>query len=230
MGKKERIFPISTIGGRIQKRRHELKMSRSDLYDCVYSGGKAGSDNSKDRTVLNWESNKTELNYDTLPAMCHALNCSADYLLGLDDCTNKSIQFIHDYTGLSEDAINFLNEINNSNTIARLCAFKFSILYEKGEKPYIYLLNYLLRKDRDTISLLDYLYQYIFRSNFKYYIDDEDYLHSSVKLTDKEGRSWTSYNVSELYNMLLLNINNCLANIRKNFIEKNNTSNTPDTH
>lgn len=109
MGKKEKVFPISTIGGRIQNRRHELKMSRSDLYDCVYSGGKAGSDNSKDRTVLNWESNKTELNYDTLPAMCHALNCSADYLLGLDECVNKTTQFIHEYTGLSEKSVEALH-------------------------------------------------------------------------------------------------------------------------
>ncbi len=103
MGKKEKIFPVSTVGGRIQKRRHELKLSRSELYDKVFTEGNAGSDNSKDKTVLNWESNKTELNYVTVTAMCFALKCSADYLLGLDECTNKSVQFIHQYTGLSEE-------------------------------------------------------------------------------------------------------------------------------
>lgn len=115
MGKKEKIFPINTAGGKIQYLRHEQKLSRSELYDKVYQINKrdssAGSESSKEKTVYNWEANKTELDYTTLCALCRALNCSSDYLLGLEECSNKSAQFIHNKTGLSEDSQKKLQEI-----------------------------------------------------------------------------------------------------------------------
>jgi len=160
MGKKEKIFPISTVGGRIQKRRHELKLSRSKLYDKVFTKGNAGSDNSKDKTVLNWESSKTELNYDTLTAMCFALKCSADYLLGLDDCTNKSVQFIHQYTGLSEETIEQINILNNIKEITdtlddmfRQGLFDAVISLNEGRKN----LNKYLEKKEESLERSQYL-------------------------------------------------------------------------
>jgi len=108
MPKQEKSFPLSTVGGRIQERRHALRISRSELYDKVYQSGKscAGSDSSKEKTVYNWESEKTQLDYETIRKMCEVLDCSSDYLLGLDECKSKNNQFIHDKTGLSEEAIN----------------------------------------------------------------------------------------------------------------------------
>lgn len=115
MGKKEKIFPINTVGGKIQYLRHKQKLSRSELYDKVYQINKrdssAGSESSKEKTVYNWEANKTELDYTTLCALCRTLNCSSDYLLGLEECSNKNAQFIHDKTGLSEDSQKRLQEI-----------------------------------------------------------------------------------------------------------------------
>ena len=43
-----------------------------------------------------------------MKAVCKVLKCSADYLLGLEVCTNKTSQFINEMTGLSEPAINTL--------------------------------------------------------------------------------------------------------------------------
>ena len=109
MAKKEKIFPLNTIGGRIQRKRHELNLSRSEFYDLIFENriedGSAGSDSSKEKTVYNWESEKTELDYSTILSVCRILKCSSDYLLGLDECTTKNQQFISEETGLSEGSI-----------------------------------------------------------------------------------------------------------------------------
>lgn len=117
MAKKERFFPLNTVGGRIQRKRHELNLSRSEFYDLIFENsiknGSAGSDSSKEKTVYNWESEKTELNYSTILSVCKILKCSSDYLLGLDECTTKTRQFISEETGLSENSIDTLKVINN---------------------------------------------------------------------------------------------------------------------
>lgn len=117
MAKKERLFPLNTVGGRIQRKRHELNLSRSEFYDLIFENsiknGSAGSDSSKEKTVYNWESEKTELNYSTILSVCKILKCSSDYLLGLDECTTKTRQFISEETGLSENSIDTLKIINN---------------------------------------------------------------------------------------------------------------------
>lgn len=200
MGKKEKLFPISTVGGRIQKRRHELKLSRSELYDKVFKEGNAGSANSKDKTVLNWESSKTELNYDTLTAMCFALKCSSDYLLGLDECTDKSTQFIHEYTGLSETAIKRLHEFTTYHQgkirLAVMDSFICDVQFSLGLTDDInrYFENYYLYETKKRIyiqedkaarqlDLYDYLIhpQSISRDKLKEYKDIKDVNHFNIQ-------------------------------------------------
>ena len=113
MSKKEKFFPLNTVGGRIQKLRHEMNLSRPDLYNSVYKNETSEflSDSSKEKTVYNWESGKTELNYYTLCTLCKTLQCSSDYLLGLEECSNKNAQFIYHETGLSEDSQKKMQEI-----------------------------------------------------------------------------------------------------------------------
>lgn len=134
MGKKEKIFPINTVGGKIQYLRHKQKLSRSELYDKVYQINKrdssAGSESSKEKTVYNWEANKTELDYTTLCALCRTLNCSSDYLLGLEECSNKNAQFIHDKTGLSEDSQKRLHEIKLDPEYGKIRLFILNNLIE----------------------------------------------------------------------------------------------------
>ena len=76
MSKKEKFFPLNTVGGRIQKLRHEMNLSRPDLYNSVYKNETSEflSDSSKEKTVYNWESGRTELNYSTLCALCKTAN------------------------------------------------------------------------------------------------------------------------------------------------------------
>ena len=113
MSKKEKIFPLNTIGGRIQKKRHDLELSRRDLYNMVYQDrtDETVSDSSKEKTVYNWESGTTELSYATICSLCKTLNCSSDYLLGLDECSSKNAQFVYNATGLSEASQKILHEI-----------------------------------------------------------------------------------------------------------------------
>lgn len=107
MSKKEIIFPYNTMGGKIQKLRKQNGLSRNQLYDLVF-GDTATSDDGKIRTVRNWESGETEPDFEGVCVMCKVLGCSSDYLLGLNECTTKNTQFIHEETGLSEQAISVL--------------------------------------------------------------------------------------------------------------------------
>lgn len=108
MAKTEKIFQLNTFGGRMQYRRREvLKLSRPEFYDLIYPNENIAKE-SKSRTVKNWESGNNEPDIKTLKKICHALKCSADYLFCIDECTNKTSQFIHDYTGLSEKSITVL--------------------------------------------------------------------------------------------------------------------------
>lgn len=115
MPKQEKLFPSSTVGGKIQYRRHILNLSRSELYDKVFDvdKSKAGSESSKEKTVYNWESEKTELDYNSIYKICKVLKCSSDYLLGLEKCTNRDNEFIHKKTGLSESNIEQLTKWNS---------------------------------------------------------------------------------------------------------------------
>lgn len=111
MSKSEKIFPLSTTGGRLQHLCQQKGISRNELYHALL-GEKATSnaENSISRTVLNWYSEETKLDFGQIRKACTLLECSADYLLCLDECTNKTTQFIQDATGLSEKAINCLEE------------------------------------------------------------------------------------------------------------------------
>ena len=122
MSKKEKIFPLNTIGGRIQKKRHDLELSRRDLYNMVYQDrtDETVSDSSKEKTVYNWESGTTELSYATLCSLCKTLNCSSDYLLGLDECSSKNAQFVYNATGLSEVSQKILLEIIQTPHLGKL--------------------------------------------------------------------------------------------------------------
>lgn len=60
-------------------------------------------------SVRNWEQGIVEPKMSTLHKLCRFYECDLDYLCGNIDCKTEDVQFIHDYTGLSEDAINKLH-------------------------------------------------------------------------------------------------------------------------
>lgn len=60
-------------------------------------------------TVRNWEQGRNVPEMETLEKLCNFFQCGVDYLLGNIECETHDKQFIHDYTGLSEDTIDKLN-------------------------------------------------------------------------------------------------------------------------
>ena len=150
MSKTERIFPLNTFGGRIQNRRKNiLKISRPEFYDLIYPGVNI-SDDSKSKTVKNWESGETDPGTENLKKICTSLKCSADYLLGLDECTNKTSQFIQDYTGLTEKAMTELNKLTT---------------YHIG-KVRLAIIDYLLSNAYFTVALTDRINDFYTKYHF----------------------------------------------------------------
>lgn len=160
MSKKEKIFPLNTFGGRIQDlRKNKLEISRPEFYDLIYPNGNVANE-SKSRTVKNWESGDCEPDLKTIKKICVVLKCSSDYLLGLDSCTTKDKQFIHDYTGLSEETIEQINILNNIKEITdtlddvfRQGLFDAVISLNEGRKN----LNKYLKKTEEILERSKYL-------------------------------------------------------------------------
>lgn len=115
MGKKEKIFPINTIGGRIYKLRNELGFNnpsgRVDFYNFLYDNVEI-DDSSKHKNVYNWECSEYSIPIPVLKKICEKCNCSSDYLIGIEKEVNHDLHFICNYTGLSEDAINCLHMLH----------------------------------------------------------------------------------------------------------------------
>lgn len=64
-------------------------------------------------TVRNWEQGKTKPSLDDFIQLCEDLSCDADYLLDNLDEQTHDIDFICKYTGLSSDAVNYLQVMND---------------------------------------------------------------------------------------------------------------------
>ncbi len=160
MSKTERIFPLNTMGGRIQNRRITiLKKKRYEFYDLLRPGENISND-SKSKTIKNWESGETMPDIDMIKKICIALDCSSDYLLGLDTCSTKDIQFINKEIGLSEKNIKELQLIKYTPEITEALNDMFdynlidiAISLSLGKKNWQ---NYLTRK-KEALERSEYL-------------------------------------------------------------------------
>ncbi len=100
------------IGERIGAARSAYGESQRDLAAAL------GNDSESGRvTVTRWENGERAVHAGHfLYEIAARYGVSADYLLGLTDCpsTDKDLQFVCDYTGLSEEAIKTCTLINSS--------------------------------------------------------------------------------------------------------------------
>ena len=94
------------MGDNIVKRRTALHLSQKDMMKELQKIGCSPSRN----TMSKIENGKpVRIDLEFLKALCEVLNCDIGYLLGEYEHSTKSIQAIHEYTGLSEDSIDFLH-------------------------------------------------------------------------------------------------------------------------
>lgn len=107
MARKEEFFPVDTMGGRIQQLRDNKGYGRAYFHTLLFPTVDL-NDNSRQKTVHNWESGKTYPDYDTLRKICVVLNCDANYLLTMQDTPRKETTDISSATGLSNNAADIL--------------------------------------------------------------------------------------------------------------------------
>lgn len=86
MPRKEKQFPLSTTGGRLQYLCKQKEIGRKELYYTLLSEkAKSSSDSNINRTVINWFNETTKLNFEQIRKACTLLECSADYLLCMEN-------------------------------------------------------------------------------------------------------------------------------------------------
>ena len=93
--------------------------------------------------VNNWLNTRSRIDVDSLVKIAKHYNVSTDYLLGIrdDPTTDRDLQFIIDYIGLSGDAIeemhfssDYSEDMNDLKTMSQLVEQYYkSVLYELGE-------------------------------------------------------------------------------------------------
>lgn len=200
------------MGGKIQNRRiHFLKKTRPEFYDLIRPGEKIEND-SKSRTIKNWESGDTIPDIDTLKKICTVLGCSSDFLLGLDECTSKDNQFIHEKTGLSEKAINSLSYAKSIKSKRVINAINILIcnLFEKSH-------------EKSKLSFFELFANYLHFStnNNEYYVSSNGNISPAEPYKTPEGKEYYSTNKllfysNQLEQIYIMEIEDELKSIKRN--------------
>ena len=107
-----------------REKKHEdfgkkLKEARKLKYK--YQQEFADAIGAKVETVRNWEQGWILPEMGTLFKICDILDCDLDYLIGRLEHKTHDVQFIQDYTGLSEKSIKMLHDYHVSKTDGQNC-------------------------------------------------------------------------------------------------------------
>ncbi len=205
MGKKEKVFPNYTIGGRIYELRNKLgfcgSSGRVDFYNFLYDN-ESISKESKQKNVYNWECSEDSIPIPVLKKICEKCNCSSDYLLGIEKEVNHDIHFICNSTGLSEDAV---------ETLIRQKDVCFSVADT---------INFLLEKD-DYIGIKMELFYLIINyvllsQSIKSYEECgvSRMKNDNIILCDEYGKPVGNVRTDNMASIFLLSINNILSKLR----------------
>lgn len=144
--------------------------------------------------VKNWEQGRAIPEPSKLFKIQELLDCSIDYLFGRIDFKNYDIKFIHQLTGLSE------------NAITKLC---------KMDREYIYILSELLTHDYFD-SLLDKVNSLSDKKTIN--SDLADMIVSKIK-RGLQGNKTTNINGNYLESALLFRINELFTGIIKDITD-----------
>lgn len=88
---------LYSLRGGLKKARKRKGIKQSDLADLMGVTLK---------TVMNWEQGIVNPDFGTVMKLADKLNCDIDYLCGRLSESTHDIHFVHEFTGLSEEAIN----------------------------------------------------------------------------------------------------------------------------
>lgn len=103
------MLPSNILGNRIESIRKSRGLTQQAVADCIEV---------KRETVNQWESGTRQVKADAIVKLAKLFEVSSDYLLGLSDIesSDTDLRSVCEYTGLSEDAIDWLNIAAVSDT------------------------------------------------------------------------------------------------------------------
>ena len=102
-----------SIGARIGKARESKGMTQQVLSEKIE---KLKGEKLSRSLVTKWENGRRRIDSEDIVMLCKILDCSAGYLLGLEEFPDKDIErsAIAKYTGLTEESVIRLHDINES--------------------------------------------------------------------------------------------------------------------
>jgi len=114
---------MNIIGERIERLRTEKKETQTELAAAI---------GVKRETVHQWEAGTRDLKTGGITKLAQHFNVSTDWLLGLSDVKsyNSEAQGVHNYTGLSEDAISFLKNMKHNEELMAIINLLFDPKYD----------------------------------------------------------------------------------------------------
>lgn len=112
------------IGERIRKERESMGLSQANFAKLLHFK------ESSRQVIGKWEKGKVLPHFDLMLAMCSLFECELGYLLCEYDCKTRVATDIKKATGLTEDAVNRLMDINKSHISGALDTFSKFILHD----------------------------------------------------------------------------------------------------
>lgn len=111
------------IGERLKSARTKVKLSRQAAVDKLNKSNKAPHFENRKPLSLDvykkWEYGDNTIEIEWLPAICDLYSCDYGYLFGEYQEKDRDTAFIVNKTGLSEDAVTRLQQINETNPLGQ---------------------------------------------------------------------------------------------------------------
>lgn len=105
------------IGSRIKERRTKIGLTQKELAAKINEG--IDPDDAPHTQISDWENGNKVPGTVTLTRLCNALDCDIEYLLGAIDAPHRTTHDVMAQTGLSEDAVTRLQQINETNPLGQ---------------------------------------------------------------------------------------------------------------
>lgn len=155
-GKKSGMSNIDfrEVGSRIKRKRNELELTQDKLAEILGINRK---------TIIEWEKGDIngKIDFPTFIELCSVLKIDMPFLLG-DVYSNRELETVCKYTGLSENAAKRLHELNNHaffkvfpKLLSNLLCNYYQPFYHLIMNVFIYLRTRVEEKTLKSVRLTD---------------------------------------------------------------------------
>ena len=218
----DNIYDYKKIGSIIKKERKELGMNQETFAAALNISAR--------QTIAKWENGTVVPQLEDMLNMCNLFGCELGYLLGEHELKTRDASDIHERTGLSSEAIEYLEYAHSESIRTPKDNFDTD---PASYDVIIRTINFLLECSSSSFdsskykglieAMADYLY-----GNFLYYYDDDTvsceelYMHvEMLGIWDKElGTGLSLDNETLITNSLMTSIQEKLIYAR-DYIQKN---------